>query len=901
MERLGIAEVAPSQASLKRLKELALAEVRGNEPLGRDPTLLADIAAVEADLDALEATEYRFLFDPQSNGELGPESSILKINGTLVRQRLTELTMRVAGPFAQTTGTDLPSMDAGDPARAYAPWSTRHYLNHRKISIYGGSNEIQRGIVAKAVLGLVRNIRCNRAISSATTSVCSATASPSCSPIAAGRMRSAARRPRAIRATARTVWRKLAEAGALGAFLPESAGGSGGNGLSLMVAMEAFGKACCPSPYPWTVAAAAPLLAAAGDAGSAALGRIASGEAIATVAFTEPRSRYDLNHVETRAQKRGSGSVLTGKKVAVPYGGGADCVLVSARVSGDTRDPNGIGIFMIDPKAKGVTVKSYLTVDSGRAADIELSNVESAGVIGSPGKAHALLERAADLATLALCAEAVGHMRALLDMTVAYTKTRQQFGVALSTFQALQHRMVDMFAATETAASRVQASLARIAVTRQPRRSERRGDDAHDRRQIRPPRRPGGRAAPRRHGHDGRPHRRPPLQAADHAGPDARRPWQARRPLPPYRGRDSRMTIELTKTVTLEKRGAVALIWSDNPPVNALARSVIKGLYAGIEAIENDPAIKAGIIICRGSTYFAGADITEFGTPEDFPTWPDTDLKIDHCTKPIISAIHTRAFGGGFEIALVSHYRIAEQTAQFAFPEVGLGIIPGAGGTQRFPRIAGFPAALDVIPSARVFGADEALKLGAIDKVVAPGTLEAEAIAFANEIIAKGVKGDALPRARSRTDHLEAARKSPEIFAKAREATAKRYRGFKGRLVSIDAIENALKMPFDEALKTEVKTLRGPRQGARASRALRPLFRRARGPPRARPAEGHADPQGQDRRRHRRWHHGPRHHARLPRPWLSRPPHRGDAGRVRQGARLLPGRGRGAGQEGPHS
>ncbi|MEZ5924188.1 MAG: 3-hydroxyacyl-CoA dehydrogenase NAD-binding domain-containing protein [Hyphomicrobiaceae bacterium] len=265
------------------------------------------------------------------------------------------------------------------------------------------------------------------------------------------------------------------------------------------------------------------------------------------------------------------------------------------------------------------------------------------------------------------------------------------------------------------------------------------------------------------------------------------------------------MTTELTKTVSLEKRGPIALIWSDNPPVNALARSVIKGLYAGIEAIEKDPAIKAGIIICRGSTYFSGADITEFGTPEDFPTWPDTDLKIDHCAKPIISAIHTRAFGGGFEIALASHYRIAEQTAQFAFPEVGLGIIPGAGGTQRFPRIAGFPAALDVIPSARVFGAEEALKLGAIDKVVAPGNLETEAVAFANEIIAKGVKGDALPRARSRTDHLEAARKTPDIFAKARETTAKRYRGFKGRLASIDAIENALKMPFDEALKTEVK------------------------------------------------------------------------------------------------
>jgi len=153
LERLGIAEVAASRACLGRLMALAGAERRGNEPLLLEPGLLREMAAVESELDALEATEYRFLFDPQSNGELGPESSILKIQGTLIRQRLTELTMRVAGPFAQTTGTDLPS-SAPDEARSFAPWATRHYLNFRKISIYGGSNEIQRNIVAKAVLGL---------------------------------------------------------------------------------------------------------------------------------------------------------------------------------------------------------------------------------------------------------------------------------------------------------------------------------------------------------------------------------------------------------------------------------------------------------------------------------------------------------------------------------------------------------------------------------------------------------------------------------------------------------------------------------------------------------------------------------------------------------------------------
>ena len=153
LERLGIAEVGASRACLARLKALAGAETRGNEPLLLEPTLLKEMAEVEADLDALEATEYRFLFDPQSNGELGPESSILKIHGTLIRQRLTELTMRVAGPFAQEAGTDLPSA-MPDAARSFAPWATRHYLNFRKISIYGGSNEIQRNIVAKAVLGL---------------------------------------------------------------------------------------------------------------------------------------------------------------------------------------------------------------------------------------------------------------------------------------------------------------------------------------------------------------------------------------------------------------------------------------------------------------------------------------------------------------------------------------------------------------------------------------------------------------------------------------------------------------------------------------------------------------------------------------------------------------------------
>ena len=153
LERLGIAEVGASRACLARLKSLASGETRGNEPLLLEPSLLSEIATVEADLDALEATEYRYLFDPESNGELGAESSILKIHGTLIRQRLTELTMRVAGPRALETDMALPPIGP-DADGSFGSWATRHYFNFRKISIYGGSNEVQRNIVAKAVLGL---------------------------------------------------------------------------------------------------------------------------------------------------------------------------------------------------------------------------------------------------------------------------------------------------------------------------------------------------------------------------------------------------------------------------------------------------------------------------------------------------------------------------------------------------------------------------------------------------------------------------------------------------------------------------------------------------------------------------------------------------------------------------
>jgi alkylation response protein AidB-like acyl-CoA dehydrogenase len=263
----------------------------------------------------------------------------------------------------------------------------------------------------------------------------------------------------------RSLWKGLAEIGALGAFLPERAGGAGGGGIELMLTMEACGRRLVAGPLLSTVALAAPVLAAAGPGQDGLLGAVARGEIVLTTALTEPRSRYDLQHVETRAERRGAGYRISGVKKAAPYGGGADWILLPARTAGESRDARGITLFLVEARRPGIRLASFPTADGGRAADVTLEGLEvdASAVIGAPGEGLPALHRAVDLAMLAQAAEAVGSMRVLLDATVAYTKTREQFGATLGSFQALQHRMVDMFAATELAASRVQAALARIA------------------------------------------------------------------------------------------------------------------------------------------------------------------------------------------------------------------------------------------------------------------------------------------------------------------------------------------------------------------------------------------------------------------------------------------------------
>src|ERR1700730_2938807 len=176
-----------------------------------------------------------------------------------------------------------------------------------------------------------------------------------------------------------------------------------------------------------------------------------------------------------------------------------------------------------------------------------------------------------------------------------------------------------------------------------------------------------------------------------------------------------------------EKRGEIGIIWIDYPPVNAISLGVREAIIDGVGKLAKDPEIKAGVLACEGRTFMAGADITEFGQPPKSPSLHDAINAVEGSSKPIVAAIHGAAFGGGLEVALACHYRIAVSSAKVGLPEVKLGILPGAGGTQRLPRIIGVEAALDLIVSGRSVASPEALALGIIDAACQDGELKQQA------------------------------------------------------------------------------------------------------------------------------------------------------------------------------
>ncbi len=245
--------------------------------------------------------------------------------------------------------------------------------------------------------------------------------------------------------------------------------------------------------------------------------------------------------------------------------------------------------------------------------------------------------------------------------------------------------------------------------------------------------------------------------------------------------------------VTTERHGEILVIISNNPPVNALGAAVRLGLKAGIEEALGDDSVKAVVIRCDGRTFFAGADITEFTKAPVEPGLPTLVDLIEASTKPVIAAIHGTALGGGLETALSCHYRVAVPSAQLGVPEVKLGLLPGAGGTQRLPRVAGIEAAVEMCSTGNPVSAAKAESLGLVDLVAEEGKLAETAIAFARDCIAKG------PR-RSSELPVKGDPASIEAFAK---ANAKKFRGFDAPAANIACVEAATRLPFADGIAFE--------------------------------------------------------------------------------------------------
>jgi 3-hydroxyacyl-CoA dehydrogenase len=273
---------------------------------------------------------------------------------------------------------------------------------------------------------------------------------------------------------------------------------------------------------------------------------------------------------------------------------------------------------------------------------------------------------------------------------------------------------------------------------------------------------------------------------------------------------------QLTESVRLERDGDVAVIVIDNPPVNALSWHVRQGLADGMtEAVGSGAS--AVVLICDGRTFIAGADISEFGGTARGPSLPDTQAAMENAPVPVIAAIHGTALGGGLEVALCAHYRVALASARFGLPEVNLGLLPGAGGTQRLPRLVGVPKALEMMTSGRHIDSAEAVAGGLVDEVVhgGPSDLRAAAIELANRAVAEGLP---LKKVRDRDDKVAEHRGNTQLFADFRASIANKTRGFLAPEYNIRCIEAAANLPFDEGMKVErtlfMELMAGPQSAA---------------------------------------------------------------------------------------
>ena len=276
----------------------------------------------------------------------------------------------------------------------------------------------------------------------------------------------------------------------------------------------------------------------------------------------------------------------------------------------------------------------------------------------------------------------------------------------------------------------------------------------------------------------------------------------------------------INDVTTLVVEDGIAVLTLNSPPVNALSTGVRNGLYEGMSQALADDTAKAVVLICDGRTFIAGADITEFAKPGvKSASLNDVFDALENSTKPVVAAIHGTALGGGLEVALTCHYRVAVASAKVGLPEVKLGLLPGAGGTQRLPRLTGAEKALAVMTSGDQIPAAEAVSLGILDALV-EGDLRAGAIAFAQDKVAAGEKP---PRVRDRQEKVEADRADPGMFDRFRKANARSFRGQLAPEMIIQCIAAAVRLPFDEGIQVE-RELFGKVMASTQSAAMRYMF-----------------------------------------------------------------------------
>ncbi|MBY8338077.1 enoyl-CoA hydratase/isomerase family protein [Alteriqipengyuania sp. NZ-12B] len=273
----------------------------------------------------------------------------------------------------------------------------------------------------------------------------------------------------------------------------------------------------------------------------------------------------------------------------------------------------------------------------------------------------------------------------------------------------------------------------------------------------------------------------------------------------------------MTSPIRTERHDNVLVIISDNPPVNALGQAVRAGLTEGIAEALADDSVEAVVIRCDGRTFFAGADITEFGKPPQGPSLPEALDKLEASDKPVVAAIHGTALGGGCEVALACHYRVAVPSAKMGLPEVKLGLIPGAAGTQRLPRLVGAEAALPLVAIGNPISAKKAKEIGLLDELVGEDSLAADAIAFAKSKI-----GQPVPRS-SEGDANQDGIKNPDIFDEFRAKNGRKMRGFDAPNAAIEAVKAAGELSYAEGVKKERELFMKLMTGTQ-SKAMRHYF-----------------------------------------------------------------------------